>query len=180
MPLEWRSAVVGSTNPAKLEAVRSALARLAPSCAVTGVAIDTGLPAQPFGDEQTRSGAEVRARAALASDGADAGIGLEGGVLLDGERVWLLSWVAAIDRGGTVGYGGGLRMLLPPSTARQLRAGIELGAIVDELFHVHDSKTTDGAIGLLTERYVSRADAFADLVAMALAPHLNPAIYRGG
>jgi non-canonical (house-cleaning) NTP pyrophosphatase len=49
---------------------------------------------------------------------------------------------------------------------------------VDQLFGVKDSKSASGAIGLLTAGVVSRADAFADLVAMSLAPWIHPDHYR--
>jgi inosine/xanthosine triphosphatase len=176
--LEFRQAAIGSTNPAKVAAVREALVMLAPRCAVTSVDVPSGVGHQPFGDTATRSGALERARTALAATGADIAFGLEGGVLLDGPRVWLLSWVAAIDPAGREGYASGLRMLLPPSLAAGLRAGEELGTLVDQLFGVKDSKTASGAIGLLTAGAVSRTDAFADLVAMSLAPWIHPDHYR--
>jgi non-canonical (house-cleaning) NTP pyrophosphatase len=69
-------------------------------------------------------------------------------------------------------------MLLPPSFAAGLRAGDELGVLVDRLFGVTDSKTASGAIGLLTAGVVSRTDAFADLVAMSVAPWIHPDHYR--
>ena len=171
-------AAVGSTNPAKVAAVREALSTLAPGCVVVPVAAASGVGAQPFGDAATRAGALERARNALTKTGADIGFGLEGGVDLDGDRVWLLSWVAAVDPRGHEGYASGLRMLLPPSLAGGLRSGAELGTLIDDLFGVTDSKSASGAIGLLTAGAVSRTDAFADLVAMSLAPWIHPDHYR--
>jgi inosine/xanthosine triphosphatase len=176
--LPFRRAAVGSTNPAKVAAVRAALRSLAPDCELFPIDVPSGVGHQPFGDAATRSGALERARTALIASGADIAFGLEGGVELDGERVWLLSWVAAIDPAGREGYASGLRMLLPPSFAAGLRAGAELGTLVDGLFGVTDSKTASGAIGLLTDGVVSRTDAFADLVAMSLAPWIHPDHYR--
>lgn len=178
MTLPFARAAIGSTNPAKVAAVTEALATLAPACAVTAVAVPSGVGLQPFGDVATRAGALERARKALAASGADIAFGLEGGVELDGDRVWLLSWVAAIDPSGREGYASGLRMLLPASLGAGLRAGEELGTLVDALFGVKDSKTAGGAIGLLTAGAVSRTDAFADLVAMSLAPWIHPDHYR--
>jgi non-canonical (house-cleaning) NTP pyrophosphatase len=149
MTLGFTRAAVGSTNPAKVAAVRDALATLAPGCAIAPLDVPS-----------------------------DIAFGLEGGVELDGDRVWLLSWVAAIDPAGREGYASGLRMLLPPSLGPGLRDGSELGTLVDALFGVHDSKTASGAIGLLTGGAVSRTDAFADLVAMSLAPWIHPDHYR--
>jgi len=171
-------AAIGSTNPAKVSAVRSALGTLAPACAVVAIAVPSGVGHQPIGDVATRAGALERARGALAASGADIAFGLEGGVELDGGRVWLLSWVAAIDPAGREGYASGLRMLLPPALATGLRAGTELGTLIDDLFNVTDSKSGSGAIGLLTGGAVSRTDAFADLVAMSLAPWIHPDHYR--
>lgn len=177
MALPFRRAAIGSTNPAKVAAVRRALARLAPDCAVLPVAVPSGVGDQPFGDSATREGAAARAAAALRSAGADIGFGLEGGVDLDGPRVWLLSWVVAVDPTGTTGYASGLRMLLPPSLRAGLEAGTELGTLIDAMFGISDSKSAAGAIGLLTAGAVSRTDAFADLVAMSLAPWIHPDRY---
>lgn len=178
MPLAFARAAVGSTNPAKLEAVHRALARLAPGCSVEGIAVRTGVADQPFGDEETRAGAMARAAAALAATGADVAFGLEGGVIFEGERPWLVSWVAALLRDGRTGEASGLRMPLPRQATDRLRSGIELGTIIDDLFSVTASKQHSGAVGLLTEGSVSRTDAFADLVAMACAPFLRPDLYR--
>lgn len=177
MPISIAKAAVGSTNPAKLEAVHRALARLAPGCTVEGVTVATGVSDQPFGDEETRKGALRRAEAALQATDADVAFGLEGGVIFEGERPWLVSWVAALARDGRRGEASGLRMPLPPSVAERLRAGVELGTIIDDLFAVTASKQHAGAVGLLTEGTVSRTDAFADLVAMACAPLLRPDLY---
>lgn len=54
---------------------------------------------------------------------------------------------------------------------------IELGIVIDDLFAVRASKQQAGAVGLLTEGFVSRTDAFADLVAMACAPLLRPDLF---
>ena len=177
MPLRYGRAAVGSTNPAKIEAVRLALARLAPGCALEAVEVPSGVAVQPLGDQATREGARNRARAALAASGADVAFGLEGGVVHEPPIVWLVSWVAAVARDGRGGDASGLRMRLPTAVAERLAAGDELGTIIDALFSVTASKQHTGAIGLLTEGFVSRTDAFADLVAMACAPLLRPDLY---
>ncbi len=180
MPLPYRHAAVGSTNPAKLEAVGRALARLAPACSVQAVLVPIALAAQPIGDRQTREGAIARAGAALAASGAEVAFGLEGGVIFEADAPWLVSWVAVVDRDGRRGEASGLRMPLPASATTRLRSGVELGDIIDTLFDTTASKRQTGAIGLLTEGFVSRADAFADLVAMACAPLLRPDLYPPG
>jgi len=180
MPLSYARAAVGSRNPAKIEAVRRALARLAPGCALEAVDAASGVPDQPVGDHATRQGARNRARAALEATGAEIAFGLEGGVEHEPPVVWLVSWVAAVTRDGLSGDASGLRMPLPASVAHRLAAGDELGTIIDDLFGVTASKQHSGAVGLLTEGFVSRTDAFADLVAMACAPLLRPDLYSLG
>ncbi|MDQ2952508.1 MAG: inosine/xanthosine triphosphatase [Chloroflexota bacterium] len=177
MPLPYARAAVGSTNPAKLEAVHRALARLAPGCTVVGIAVPSGVGAQPFGDEQTRQGARQRARSALAMGGPDVAFGLEGGVIFEDDVPWLVSWVAVVDQAGRQGEASAMRMRLPRAAAERLRHGEELGDVIDALFDMRLSKQQAGAIGLLTEGFVSRTDAFADIVAMACAPLLRPDLY---
>jgi inosine/xanthosine triphosphatase len=163
-----------------MEAVRRALARLAPACGVEAVDVVSGVPDQPVGDQATRQGARNRAAAALEMTGADIAFGLEGGIEHEPPVVWLVSWVAAVTREGRSGDASGLRMLLPTAVADRLAEGDELGTIIDDLFGVTSSKQDTGAVGLLTEGFVSRTDAFADLVAMACAPLLRPDLYLHG
>lgn len=177
MPLTYRRAAVGSTNPAKIKAVRLVLARLAPGCALEAVDVPSGVAEQPIGDQETREGARNRARAALVATGADMAFGLEGGVIREPPLVWLVSWVAAVSNDGRHGDASGLRMPLPRTVGERLAAGDELGTVIDDLFAVRASKQHTGAVGLLTEGFVSRTDAFADLVAMACAPLLRPDLY---
>ena len=177
MPLPFRSAAVGSTNPAKVEAVRRSLARLSRDCELEAVDVSSGVGVMPLGQAETRKGAFVRARAALERTAAEVAFGLEGGAILDGDRAWLTAHVVAVTRDGRIGEAAWGRMLLPRVAAERLRAGEELGDIIDDLFDAKESKRQTGAIGLLTEGAVSRTDAFADLVAMACAPFLHPELY---
>jgi inosine/xanthosine triphosphatase len=177
MPLSYARAAIGSRNPAKVEAVRLALARLAPGCALEAVDVTSGVPDQPVGDHATRLGARNRAKAALARTGADIAFGLEGGVEHEPPVVWLVSWVSVVARDGRSGDASGLRMQLPKVVGERLAAGDELGTVIDHLFAVQASKQHAGAVGLLTEGFVSRTEAFADLVAMACAPLLRPDLF---
>jgi len=179
VPLTAKKVAVGSSNPAKVAAVRAAMAKLAPDATIAAHEVVSGVRAQPWGERETRRGAIERARAAIAATvDADLGVGLEGGVIDDGGGLELVSWVAIVDRAGRVGLASGLRFMLPTSAAARLRRGAELGEVMDELFETSESKKTSGAVGLLTQGFVSRSEAFADLVAMAAAPFLFPAMYR--
>src|SRR5438093_6413048 len=151
VPLAFRTAAVGSTNPAKVEAVRRSLARLSPECALEAVDVPSGVGVMPLGAAQTREGALARARAALERTAADVGFGLEGGAILEGDRAWLTAHVVAVARDGRVGEAAWGRRLLPRRAAERPRAGEELGDGIDDRFHARESKRQTGAIGLLTE-----------------------------
>lgn len=58
---------VGSTNPVKLNAVIAASSEQWPEVKVLGFEVASGVSDQPWGDEETKLGAENRARAALAA-----------------------------------------------------------------------------------------------------------------
>lgn len=183
-PLDLRAlrhVAVGSTNPVKLGAVRAVLASLAPGARVQGIAVPSGVPDQPWGDDETIRGARERARAARDALGVELGIGIEGGVVegADG-ALRTCAWAAAVGPDGRVGTGGSLAMPLPPAVAEDLRAGVELGHAMDRLTGGHDTKRGAGAVGILTAGLVDRQRAYEVLVAYALVPfitehwHLSP------
>ncbi len=177
MPLSFRTAAVGSTNPAKVEAVRRILGHLAPGCSLEAIDVPSGVAAMPLSDDELRQGALARARGALERTAAEIAFGLEGGATLDGEHAWVTGYVIALTKDGRMGEAAWGRMLLPPRVTPRLRGGEELGDVIDDLFGRKESKRQTGAIGLLTDDAVTRTDAFADLVAMACAPFLHPELY---
>jgi inosine/xanthosine triphosphatase len=172
-----RRIAVGSTNPVKVAAVRAVAARVAPHAAVEGVAVASGVPDQPHGDDETARGALARARAALA--GAELAVGLEGGIVEDEQGMRTCAWAAAIDRAGRVGVGGSLAMRLPRRVAELVRAGLELGDAMDRVSGERLVKHGAGAVGILTAGLVDRQRAYETLVAYALAPWLAPGYYDG-
>lgn len=177
------TAAVGSTNPVKLAAARAVLARAFPACAVRAVAAPSGVPDQPWGDDETRRGAAERARAALASLGGagDAlGIGFEGGVVDDAGALRTCAWAAVATPDGRVHLGGSLAMPLPPAVAERLRAGQELGHAVDDLLGTTGTKHAGGAVGVLTRGLVDRQRAYEVLLTYALAPLLAPEFWPAG
>ncbi len=168
-----RTVIVGSANPVKVAAVSAVLGRLAPEASVRGVAVDSGVPAQPWGDEQTIQGARTRARHVLRDPTVDLAIGLEGGVVDMGDgRVRTCAWAVAISRDLREGVGGSLVVTLPDRVAERLRAGEELGHAMDAEAHVTGTKHGRGAVGILTAGLVDRQRAYEPLIAYALAPWL--------
>ncbi len=172
-----KSIAVGSTNPVKIAAVQAVVARAFPTAKVVGLKVDSGVPAQPWGDAETRRGALNRARATLAASGAQLGVGLEGGMLETEMGLMTCAWCVIVDPHGQVGVGGGVHMLVPPSVTQALRAGGELGPAMDLLTGQHNTKQAQGAVGILTGGLSNRQSAYQQLVAMALAPFVQAKYY---
>lgn len=169
---------VGSTNPVKIEAARAVFAALDPDVEVVGRAVASGVPEQPWGGEQTRTGAINRARAALSPD-VDFGVGFEGGVDDTELGVMTCAWAAVVDHTGRCGVGGGVHALLPPSVQVDLRAGGELGPAMDRIAGVRNTKQGLGAVGILTNGLVDRQAAYEMILTLTLAPFIRPDLYDG-
>lgn len=165
---------VGSTNPVKIDAVERTVERFDPT--VTAVAVDSGVPEQPWSIAETVAGAENRARRALeAVDGdVEYGVGLEGGVArLEGvPGVSLIMWAAVTD-GDLIGRGSGPTIRLPRSVADRLVDGAELGPVMDDLLGTTNVAETTGAVGVFTDGLTDRAAALGEAVACAYAPFLT-------
>jgi inosine/xanthosine triphosphatase len=174
-----RRVVVGSANPVKVAAVRAVIDRCLAGVAVTGVAVASGVPDQPWGDAETRAGAITRARAALSTDPtADLGMGIEGGVVRETDgSVRTCAWAAVVDRAGTEATGGSLAVTLPPSVVRLLEAGEELGVAMDRVAATTGTKHGRGAVGILTAGLITRQEAYEPLVTYALARWLGASLW---
>ncbi len=166
---------LGSTNQAKVAAVRKVVARIFPAAVVHALPVQVDVPAQPIGDEQTQAGAVARARAALQSTGADLGIGLEGGLRTTTAGWALCSWAAVVDKRGALGVGGSGILLLPRPIVERVLAGEELGPLMDELAQQTGTRHNLGASGVLTGGLVDRGRIFEEALICALAPWLHEA-----
>uniref|UniRef100_A0A7S1Q811 inosine/xanthosine triphosphatase n=1 Tax=Neobodo designis TaxID=312471 RepID=A0A7S1Q811_NEODS len=178
---------VGTTNAAKLACVRSVVERVfpvpegQPPHEVVGIAVPSGVNAQPFSLEETRTGALHRAKAALeatqnaeTTEEADFGIGLEGGVETCGEQYFECGWMAVVQRGsGRVGWGSSARFELSRKIVDQLRAGKELAEVMTALSGIENVGQKGGAMGVLTNGNLNRADAYAHGLIFAFAPFLS-------
>ncbi|WP_339104591.1 inosine/xanthosine triphosphatase [Haloterrigena salinisoli] len=160
---------VGSTNPVKIDAVERTLERFEPT--VVDAAVDSGVPEQPWSIEETVTGAENRARRALATTDADYGIGLEGGVArIDGvPGLSLIMWAAATN-GDRLERGGGPTLRLPDDVAARLEDGAELGPVMDDRLGTDGIAETEGAAGVLTAGLTNRTRALGEAVACAFGP----------
>lgn len=162
---------VGSQNPVKIAATRQAFGCLWPDqpVNVVGVAVVSGVAAQPMSDAESVAGARRRAHLARQALDADFGAGLEGG-LQETDGWWFdCGWVVVTDRAGREGIGATLKMAVPPRLLALIRRGMELGEAIDEVFGTQNAKQAQGHFGLMTNNAVTRTEAYTHGVISALA-----------
>ncbi|MEM8534789.1 MAG: inosine/xanthosine triphosphatase [Chloroflexota bacterium] len=169
---------VGSSNPSKVNAVRSVIERAQLEATVHPFDAPSGVASQPIGVAEMTQGARQRAMYARTSMQADWGVGMEGGVEFDQDgSVWLFSMVVIVtkEQGESRARGGQIR--LPSIVAQRLHTGAELGPLMDELVGTTDLKRGLGAIGYLTKGLITREESYCDSFSRALAPLLHPHLY---
>ena len=158
---------VGSTNPVKIEAVRRAFSSIW-EVEVRGVKVDSGVSAEPIGQEAI-VGAMNRARRAMAALNADFGVGIEGGVFHLGGRYCCAGFVWVERKDGAYGTGTSGWFECPRKFTASLLTGVELGDLMAEISGKAEIKREEGAIGYFTRGVVSRTDLYTHGVLMALA-----------
>ena len=171
---------VGSTNPAKVEPVREAVERHFPGAEILPIDVPSGVAHQPMTEQETLRGALERARAALIATGADYAVGIEGGIMPVG-GVWFGgSWAAVVARDGTTGLGASARFQVPEAVEAGMRAGREMGDVVDALAGEAGTAKRDGAMGLLTHGAVTRRTATLQALHFAFARFTaDPRLWEG-
>ncbi len=174
-----RHIAVGSQNPVKITATRILFTHLCGTEPdIEALAVNNGLPPQPWGDVETRRGAIRRAQEALRLTEADWGVGFEGGLLEIEGDLYTSAWCAVVSADGRIGTAGGENLLLPPAVVAAVRGGLELGEAIDRLLGTTGSKWRGGAIGALTGGRLIRTEAYEQLLLMALAPFLTSDYYE--
>ena len=128
---------VGSGNPVKRRAFEAVLNAgedaFGEGATVEAVPVDSGVSKQPRGHGETVAGAETRARNVLTAGDYDLGVGIEGGVAdIDAAPgLFLVMWAAVTD-GDRLERGSGPALRLPEQVAERVRAGEELGPVMDD------------------------------------------------
>jgi non-canonical (house-cleaning) NTP pyrophosphatase len=120
--------------------------------------------------------AAVEGGAAAAEDGAER-FGtdtdpLAPDVEVIGGGLALVMWAAVTD-GERLSCGGGPTLPLPNHVAARLRAGEELGPVMDDVLGTDDVAKREGAAGALTAGRLTRTDALETAVAAAAGPFLS-------
>lgn len=163
---------IGTLNRAKTKAVRNVINTYFNDVEFQEVKVPSDVSEQPFSDEETRQGAINRAINTLNQTGADLNFGLEGGVREIDGVMYCCNWGAVALKNGQVISVAGAQFILPEEIAEQLRAGKELGPVMDEYTKEQDIRHQKGAIGVFTAGLVDRVEMFEHIVTLLVGQYL--------
>lgn len=170
--------MVGSQNPVKVNAVRSALEALMTDCVIEceGMHAPSGVADQPMTADETREGAINRVAYCRQHAEADFYVALEGGVdrFEYGPATFAYVVIASSERQSV---GRSAILPLPNIIYQALEAGEELGHVMDRLFNTDNIKQKGGAIGLLTNHQATRESTYHQALLLAMAPFLHSELY---
>lgn len=171
--------LVASRNPVKVEATEEAFRQAFPETPLhaQGLAAPSGVRDQPMTDEETLLGARNRVQFIKAKQPqADFWVAIEGGVCPAGAGMDAFGWMV-IQRHQRESCARSATFQLPPAAVEALRAGEELGPLMDRLFDETDTKAKGGAVGLLSNSLVTRRALYVQPLLLALIPFLQKELY---
>ena len=167
--------VSATTNPAKIRAILHAFNEIfgEGSCHIESVSVDSGVPEQPFGSQETRAGARNRVNNArkLRPD-ADFWVAIEAGI----DEGSTFSWVV-IENPQMQGEARSATLPLPEIILQRVRAGEALGPVMSNYTGIDEIGRKEGAIGVFTAGALTRESVYHQAVILALSPFHN-AVYR--
>ncbi len=171
---------VGSTNPVKINAVKSAFKSVFPDKKLKFIfaEVKSDVSKQPKSDKESIKGARNRAKKALKLFKANFGVGLEGGLQKVDDRWFDSGWAVVINKEGFEGIGSSLKMQTPEKMMKLIRKGKELGEVDDIFFKRKDSKKKEGHFGLMTKKLINRKDGYIDAVISALVRFNHPKLFE--
>jgi inosine/xanthosine triphosphatase len=148
-----------------------------------GVAVESGVPNQPWGHIQTRQGAYNRVLAAQKlQPHAHMWVGIEGGVdwqinAQGLKQLVCFAWATVLDKNGVYGEACTASLVLPPAVAALVHGGMELGLANDQVFAQLNSKQQGGAVGILTQGVIDRTTYYTHALTLALVPLKQKTLY---
>lgn len=167
--------VSATTNPAKIKAILHAFSEIfgEGSCHIAAISVESGVPEQPFGNEETRAGARNRiANARKIRPDANFWVAIEAGI----DEGSTFSWVVIEDHHQR-GEARSATLPLPEVILQEVRAGEALGPVMSRYTGIDEVGRKEGAIGVFTAGKLTRTSVYHQAVLLALSPFHN-AIYR--
>ena len=165
--------IIGTKNKAKAQAVINACSTILQNPEFMNLDVPSEVSDQPIGDEETLRGAGNRARNAMREGNGDLAFGLEGGVReLDG-KLFVCNWGVLQLKDGTRFIAGGAQIPLPEEVAKPVRAGEELGPVMERYTQNEGIRQNEGAVGVFTVGIVNRGEMFEHIVKLLIGQYLK-------
>ncbi len=170
--------MVGSRNPVKLNATRNILEKIYGEIDISSKDVDSGVPDQPFGLDQTIEGAINRAKVSYTNE-YDLSVGIESGLMQTPNTLTGyidLQWCAIFDGENiTLGVSSGFEY--PPEVIKEVLSGVEVGNVMDRITGVSNLGTKKGAVSHLSRDMLNRTENTEQCVLTAMIPRMNKEIY---
>jgi len=157
---------IGSLNPTKVDAVKSVFRHFE----VIGKNVPSNVSNQPMTDQETMEGAINRANNAKREGNSEIGIGLEGGVIIENNRLFLCNWGALVYENETI-LASGAKILLPREFIIELKNGTELAEIMETYTNEKDIRSKEGAVGIFTNGQITRTQIFEHISKLLLGQY---------
>ena len=163
---------IGTTNKAKTEAGEVIARKYFAKPIFTCVKATSQVSDQPMTQEETRLGAINRSKNAIKETGAQLSFGLEGGVTEIDGVMYVCNWGALTVSDGKTYTAAGAQIILPEEIAQEIRAGKELGPVMERYTQRRDIRQGAGAVGVFTQGLVSRQIMFEHIVSLLIGQYL--------
>ncbi len=167
--------VAATTNPAKIKAISLAFDDVygPGQYRIEGINVDSGVPLQPIGSAETRTGARQRvSNARQMRPEADFWVGVEAGI----EDNMTFAWMV-IEHLQWRGESRSASLMLPDIILQGIRQGRELGDEMADLTGISNVKHKGGTIGIFTDGKLTRTSVYHQALLLALVP-FNNEIYQ--
>ncbi len=169
---------VGSTNKAKIDAVRKVFSDYYPVVDILSLGVSTSVPSQPVNNETFR-GAQHRAEQLKNMDkdaSYDYYVGIEGGIVNMHSRWFQVDAACIMDKTGNIAFGTSPSFEIPDRIVERLRNGEELSAVLDQILGQKNTKET-GMIRFLSMGKTDKAGHLTHCVLMAYLKLRNAGFY---
>ncbi|MBW7981529.1 inosine/xanthosine triphosphatase [Enterobacillus tribolii] len=163
--------VAATTNPAKIKAITLAFDDVFGNgnYHIEGLEVDSGVPEQPIGNTETRTGARHRVMCARqVRPEADFWVGIEAGL----EDNMTFAWMT-VENHRLRGESRSASLMLPERILQEIHAGRALGEEMVKLTGIEGVNRREGAIGIFTQGKLTRTSVYHQALVLALVPFHN-------
>ncbi|MFX1308861.1 MAG: inosine/xanthosine triphosphatase [Promethearchaeota archaeon] len=181
---------VGSLNPTKVNAVKSAFSRYYKSFKVFSIKAESKVSKQPIGLENIIDGAINRAKQSLnfiinekKIQNNIFGVGIEAGLVeIPYARTGFMNFqfCAVVNEERKISLGSGIAFEYPKFIIDQILKDQdkEIGEIIGKLANNENLKNEAGAISFLSRNTITRTEILTQTVICALLPFINIELYN--